>query len=512
MHRRCVTVLLCAAAVLGVPATAGAVTVTAGSPALITWANGAGLQLAERTSGGTIGAARTIAPPRTSPAFAYPGAGGAANVFAYSDFGPASGMVRIERAPGAREFQPPVPFGPPGVHVLRSASNARGDVAVLARIYHGPLLLLTASRGGPLSTQHQLPTGSSTTAVAIDREGRFVAAWYDFAGGSGASAILGSVDGPLGPVRRLSASATFSEVGAAIDDTGTATVAFSRADAEHRERPAELVVRRTAPDGRFGPARVVARGGPPIMGAGFASVRLAAAGRTTALAFDANDVDGRLGVAIARGDGRFGGVQRPTTAVRASFRLQPFHPAVAVDRAGDVLLTYNFGFYGNAVHATERRAGSDRFTSPRVLSSLGHGGAAVPALFDDRTRLVAYDDRTGALRTKTRLVGRRPDLTPPRVDIALLPGTEATLRETNGFGARIRCSEACLLSVRATLRTPTGRTIRYERDLSQRAGVGVLRRFEFDPARRAGRARDDSILRVTVDAENASGAGEIRLG
>jgi hypothetical protein len=60
---------------------------------------------------------------------------------------------------------------------------------------------------------------------------------------------------------------------------------------------------------------------------------------------------------------------------------------VAVDRAGDVLLAHRLGNSGYAVHATERRAGRARFTSPRVLSPLERGGFATATLLTDRSRL-----------------------------------------------------------------------------------------------------------------------------
>ena len=85
----------------------------------------------------------------------------------------------------------------------------------------------------------------------------------------------------------------------------------SRASIQHPERPAVLVAHRIGASVPSGGDEVVARGGPPAMGAGFSMLRLAAAGRTTALAFDANDEDGRLGVAIARDGGCFEPVERP---------------------------------------------------------------------------------------------------------------------------------------------------------------------------------------------------------
>ncbi len=346
---------------------------------------------------------------------------------------------------------------------------------------------------------------SETAAVDIADDGSIVVAYYDFSR-KGVHARRGTVGSSLGPAQRLTSGA-FSEVAAALDDAGHATVAYTRIS----KRRSELVARRATAGGRFGATQLVSGGGPAMGAAGFAQLRLAAAGRTTALAFDRNDADGRIGVAIARASGRFEAAQRPTVGVRDTFRLQPFSPSVAVSRAGDVLLAYDVGFSGDAVHVTQRRAGSASFTRPRVISSLGHGGVAVATLLSDRKPLVAWDDGRGEAYYTTRLDGRRPDLSPPRTTVTLLDGTPARLRATNAFGVRIRCSEACLVTGRATLRTPSGRTIVGAGERIQRAGVSAVKRFEFNPAARAGRARDGSILRVTIDTENGSGAGREKV-
>lgn len=503
--RRALALLACATALLAAPSAASAVTVAIGEQgrALMTWPSPSGLQFAERTAGGAFESPQTIAPANVYPAFLAAGPGTTASVLAY-DTG-TTGLVTIRRPDQAPAFEAPSPLlQAPGVYVLHAAANARGDGAVLVRPGPGHLVLLTSVRGGPLERPQQIATSSETATVAVGGDGGVVVAWYEFTGTRGVRASLGTVDSPLGPPQRLS-SGIFSDVEAALDDHGTATIAFARTDEDHRSRGAELVARRAGPDARFGAPRVVARGGPPSMGAGFASFRLAAAGTTTALAFDPNDAEGSLGVAIARGGGRFDRPQRPTPASR-SFLMQPFNPAVAVDRAGDVLLAYTLGIYGYPVHATERRAGSDRFTSPRVLSTLGHGGAPSAALLTDRTRLVAWDDGHGDMRYTTRLAGRRPDLTPPRASVVLLQGTERLLRASNTARVRIRCSEACLVTGRATLRTTTGRGIVGAGERVLRAGGSFVKRFAFDPAKRAGRARGGSILRVTIDVENASGA------
>ena len=248
------------------------------------------------------------------------------------------------------------------------------------------------------------------------------------------------------------------------------------------------------------------------MGAGFASFRLAAAGSTTALAFDPNGADGRLGVAIARGGGPLRAGAAPDGRPSATFVLQPFSPSVAVDRAGDVLLAYTLGFNGDAVHATERRAGSARFTSPRVLSTLGHGGVAVAALLSDRTpaRRLGRRSRRRALHDPPRRPAPRPQPAASTVTLLPAPRRGCARRNTRGrphplLGGlpRDRSRDAAHADAAGSIVGAGERILR--------AGVSVVKRFEFDPAARAGRARDGSILRVTIDVENASGASREKV-
>jgi hypothetical protein len=68
--------------------------------------------------------------------------------------------------------------------------------------------------------------------------------------------------------------------------------------------------------------------------------------------------------------------------------------------------------------------------------------------------------------------------------------------------------EPCMLHTRASLHTDDGRTVADGADRKLlRRGATFTERFVFDPGRRAGRAGDGSRVRVTVDAQNASGAG-----
>jgi hypothetical protein len=62
-------------------------------------------------------------------------------------------------------------------------------------------------------------------------------------------------------------------------------------------------------------------------------------------------------------------------------------------------------------------------------------------------RVPAFSWKTGELllllqRAATAVLrGPRPDLSPPRVSAELLDGAGDSLRATNTFGIRIRCSE-----------------------------------------------------------------------
>jgi hypothetical protein len=328
-------------------------------------------------------------------------------------------------------------------------------------------------------------------------------------------ARTGTIGSALGAPQLLAAHAPFTDVVAAVDDAGNATVAFVLPDRRRRFGPSALVAARARPDRRFGSPAVLGRGAPSTLAAGFASFDAAAAGTTTAVAWDPNDtVDvkpfgGRLGVAVARGGGRFEPAAAPsaptvlTTGRRGLFG-QPSGPSVAVDRAGDVLLAYEYGF---AIHATLRPAHSDRFGSPRAISSLGPNGGPVAALLRDRRPLVAWGGFDGVTGLTTRIDGRRPDLTPPLISVRLRREAAAQLRDANAVDVRAGCSEACIVQARATLRTPAGRTIvATGASTVLRRGAPWTKRFVFDPTRSAGSAGDGARVRITIIAENASGA------
>jgi len=506
--------VLVAASAAFSPTAAGAVTVSAGPQgrALLTMSSGSGMLLVERTASGRFTSAQALAGPEVFPVLNAWGPGGVAIVVALDQsVEGARKLVVFRRAGGATIFAPPVTIAQATtVEVHGAAADANGDVAVLVQLDDARPVLLTALRGGAFGAPQKVAAGTEGVAVAVGG-GRVVVAYFDVRE-RGVRVLTGAVGSPVGPAQGLTSASLFSEVAAAVDDVGYATVAFARSAS--RGARTTLLARRARGGKPFGSPSVIARGGPSNMGAGFASVRLAAAGATTALTWDPNeggdpkDSDGRHGVSIARGAGRFGRVERPSSPPLGPFGTHgwPLNPVVAVDKAGDVLFAYTYGIYGNAVHVAQRRASSARFTAPRVASTLGHGGTPTVALLDDRTPLVAWQDSGGALEATSRIRGPRPGLNPPRAMVAFTRGTEARLRATNAVRVRISCSQPCIVQARATLRTKTGRTFAYADAMLRRAGNAVTKRFAFDPTRNARRARAGARVRVTVDVENASGA------
>jgi hypothetical protein len=285
----------------------------------------------------------------------------------------------------------------------------------------------------------------------------------------------------------------------AVDDAGNAAVAFVRGQMRQ-----ELLVARARSGGRFGPPVVVARS----LGT-FYPLAATAGGTTTALVWQTpfSGEDERVHVVIARGAGHFTTPATPSApALQPNLGYAPHDPAVAVDRAGDVLLAYTYS-YGGAVHATLRPAGSSRFGPLHVISKLGEGGTPSVALLSDRRPLVIYHGRRRELLATTRLTGPSPDLTPPRVDIRFPPDARNELRRTNAVTVTVRCSQPCMLQPRASLHSHDGTTRAdgVQRKLL-RPRVTFTERFTFDPDRRAGRPRSGARVRVTIEAQNASGA------
>ena len=125
-------------------------------------------------------------------------------------------------------------FGPP-VELLRSrsyggvsaAGNARGDVAVLVNDRTRGTVLLTAGPDGAFSAPQPLgdvrPLGEPR--VAMDAHGRYVIAY-----GSQNQALVrrGRIGGALGAPHVLERIRGYSIFSVAIDERGTATVAYAR--------------------------------------------------------------------------------------------------------------------------------------------------------------------------------------------------------------------------------------------------------------------------------------------
>jgi hypothetical protein len=341
----------------------------------------------------------------------------------------------------------------------------------------------------------------------MDADGRLLVVYQDR---TGVYARTGAVGSPLEAAQRVSGASGFT-VAAAIDDTGTATIVFAgtgglltaRARRGHRfPRPTVAVA-----------ASDLSRHAAPIVeGTG-----LAAGGRTTALAWPG--LDGRLRVSLARGAGGFARSQPVSAPPRGRNANQgsPSSGTVAVDHAGDVVFVYR---YGNAVHATQRRAGSARFAPAGVISALRPGrqpdelGSAVPrvVLLADRTPLVGYDAPAGTALLTTRLTGPPPNLTAPRARLALLRDPARELRTANAVRVAVRCSQRCSVRGHATLHSPSGTTVDDELDARVlRPGATLLMPFRFAPhgdAGRAGRARRGAHVTISIRVENASGVSE----
>jgi hypothetical protein len=499
------------------------IVVAAGSHgrAVTSWGTASGVGLAERSLAGRWSSPVKVSAGDELPAFATMGPGRAVTVLAYDHTGAAERLLALRREAGDGAFgAPEVVAQGPGIQLLSAAGDTRGDVAALVA-YHDTfqphVALVSAARGGAFGAPQ--PIEAQTGTVAVGGRGRVVVAYWDRDSVYARTATLGK---PLGAPQRLAGRPTRRDIAAAVDDAGNATVAFARESEGERDRdkrPA-LVAARALPNRLFGSPAVVAHAGTAFMGLGFASIVAAGAGTTTALAWDpfesarSGDAGRRLGVAIAHGAGSFGRAQSPS-AMDVTTRTQhgsATNPRLAVDSAGDVLLAYS---YGNAVHATRRAGGRGRFDAPRVLTRLGHGpipgdqllgNLPAIAMLSDRTPLVAYHGPAGGVLVTDRLDGPRPDLTLPRVRVALLPDAADRLRTRNEVGVRISCSHACVAWGRATLRTAAGRTIVGQRDgRGLRARETFTTRFAFDPARRAKTAGDGARLRVTIGAESATG-------
>jgi hypothetical protein len=517
MRQTLALAVVSAAAVLGAPSLAGAELVAPPSklPIEMAWPLAAGPggsalaivptyctgcndgRVAERDASGRW-TLRTIAPRGMFPDFVASGPGGAATVIAIGNASGGTGAFVLRRPAGAERFDAPVPMALGGqiYSAPRTVSDARGDIAFLTDV-KGPdsvvrTILVAAARQGAFGAPQELAGPTETTAVAVGG-GRVVIAYTNR---RGVYARTGTIGAPLGAPQLL-ATRSVGEPGVGIDDAGDATVAFDQRGKTSFDHA--LMAARARPGERFGAPTVLGRAQAEF---GF-SAHGAAAGTTMALTWQRPfSDDSRVRVSVARGAGRFG----RSETMPASNRDQPYRPVAAVSPAGDVLLAYAYGYDG-AVHAAMRRAGSPRFGPLHVISKLGEGGAPSVAWLSDGRPLVVYHSRGGGLLATTHLTGPAPDLTPPRVDIKLSSDTLDELRATNVITVTVRCTEPCMLRTRASLRTHDGRTVAdgVSRKLLGRRAT-FTERFAFDTGKRAGRAGDGSRVRVTVDAQNASGA------
>jgi hypothetical protein len=462
-------------------------------------------RVAERDASGRW-SLRSIAPPGLAPVFVAWGPGGTAAVIAIRNRdGAGADAFVLRRAAGAERFDAPVAIALGGAVYdnLRIAFDARGDVAVVTAV-NGPdsvvrSVLVTAAPGGSFGAPHELAAGYPEGAAVAVGAGRVVVA---YSRGRRVYVRSGTVGAPVGGPQLLSSRGS-GPIGAAIDDAGTATVAFGRG----RTFDHALVVTRARPGERFGAPAVLARSGAEFG----PTPQVVAGGTTTALIWQASFSEEDVGVhaAIARGPGRFASadtISAPGLGRRGAHG-QPFHPVLAVDRSGDVLLAYA---YRDAVHVTVQRGAGARFGPLHLISKLGQGGWPSIAWLSDRRPLVVYHGRRGELLAATRLTGRQPNLTPPRLRVTSPPNAVNDLRAANAVTVTVRCSQACILHARASLRTHDGRTVAYGADRKIiRVGATLTQRFVFDPDGRAGRARDGARVRVTIDAQNASGASRV---
>jgi hypothetical protein len=518
MRQILVLAVVSAAAALGAPGPAGAELVAPASklPVEMAWPVATGPKggalaivptlcagcndgrLAERDASGHW-TPPTIVAPGMFPELVAWGPGAAATLLTEVNI-PSSGAAAyvLRRPAGADRFEAPVAVALDGpiYSKLHTATDRGGDLAFVTDV-KGPdsvirTFLVAVTGHGAFGAPQELAASSETTAVAIGA-GRVAVAYADR---RGVYARTGTIGAPLG-APQLMPTRSFGEPGVAIDDAGNATVAFDRRGKTNFDHA--LMAARARPGQRFGPPSRLARARAEF---GF-TAHGAAAATTTALIWQRPySDDSRVYVAVARGAGRFG---QPET-MPAGTHGEPAQPVAAVSPSGDVLLAYAYPFDG-ATHAAVRGAGSTRFGSLHVISKLGEGGAPSVAWLSDGRPIVVYHSRVGGLLATTRVTGPAPDLTPPRVDIRFSPDARDELRAGNVVTATVRCSEPCVLQTRASLRTDDGRTVAdgVSRKLLRR-GATFTERFAFDPDRRAGRAGDGGRVRVTVGAQNASGA------
>jgi len=459
-------------------------------------------RVAERDASGRW-TLRTIAPGGMFPTLVAFDPGGAVRALTVGNAPEGGGAAYAVRRPaGAARFEAPVPIALGGAIYSNwhTASDARGDIAFVSDV-KGPdtvvrTILVTAVGGGEFGAPQELPGPTETTTVAVGG-GRVVGAYAD--GRGRVHARSGTIGAPLG-APQLVATRGAGGPGVALDDAGNATVAFDQRGKTNFDHA--LVAARARAGERFGRPTVQGRVTAEF---GF-SAHGAAAGATTALIWQrpVSD-DSQVHVAVAHGAGRFGPSETMPGPRLTPAYIGPYRPVAAVGPTGDVLLAYAYNYDG-AVHAAVRRAGSARFGPLHVISKLGEGGAPSVAWLSNGRPLIVYHRHQGGLLATTHVTGPPPDLTPPRVDIKLARDALDELRTTNAVTATVRCSEPCMLQTHASLRNHDGRTVAegVSRRLLRRGAF--TERFVFDSNGRAGRAGDGSRVRVTVVAQNASGA------
>lgn len=457
-------------------------------------------RLAERDASGRW-TLRTIGPAGMFPALVAFDPGGAARALAVGNTPEGVAAYAVNRPAGAARFEAPVPIALGGAIYSKwqTASDARGDIAFVSDV-KGPdtvvrTMLVAAVGGGELGTPQQLLPGSTETTTVAVGGGRVLVAYTDRRGR--VHARSGTIGAPLGAPQLLGTRSAGAP-GVALDDSGNATVAFDRRGKTNFDHA--LMAARARPGEPLGTPSVQGRVTAEF---GF-NPHGVAGGATTALIWQRPSSDDTgVHVAVARGAGRFG----RSATVPASSHDQSYQPVAAVSPTGDVLLAYAYRFDG-AVHATIRAAGSSRLGPLHVISELGEGGAPSVAWLSDGRPLIVYHSRQGGLLATTHVAGPAPDLTPPRVDAVLRSDARDQVRATNHITVTVRCSEPCMLSTRASLVTHDGRTVAHgvNRRRLLRRGATFTERFAFDPDGRAGRAGPGARVRVTVDAQNASGA------
>ena len=133
--------------------------------------------------------------------------------------------------------------------------------------------------------------------------------------------------------------------------------------------------------------------------------------------------DGRVHIAVADDAGSF--ATRELVSATADRHGLPLSPAMAVDRTGQVLVAYTYGF-DNAVQGRLRRAGGARFGPLHVITKLGEGGRPSVAFVAGRP-LIVYRGREDAVLATTNPAGPPPNLAPPHVSVTFSRDARGTL-------------------------------------------------------------------------------------